>query len=83
MAAVKTMREKMADEGLVSYTVTFMYPGNRSLADTEQFWAEDADHAREQCIDSHDEITIKAVETQDEFEARTDLTLDYGNRSNV
>ena len=84
MGAMKTMREKMADEGLKSFIVTFRYPENKSMGDAMQFWAEDALHAVEQAKASEgDDITVLYVETQEQYEANSGTTLDYGRRENV
>lgn len=84
MGAVKMMREKMADEGLQSYIVTFADADG--VKDTKQFWAEDYGHAGEQADDELDmdfEYHIALVETQDEYEARTGTILDYGRTENL
>lgn len=81
MAAVKTMREKMADEGLTSFMVS--YTGDDHERYTSQYWADDAGHAGEQCDqDGEGTRTELFVETQDEFETRTGVELDYGRREN-
>lgn len=93
MAAVKNMREKMADEGLKSYIVSYDYADNDEAAVNDftgvaddamamQFWAEDAGHAGDQFDDAEPGGRCLLVETQDEYEARTGTTLDYGLRPN-
>jgi hypothetical protein len=54
MGAVKTMREKMADEGLRSYIVTYVYADDYDSDEhyEMQFWAEDEAHACEQMEDA-------------------------------
>ena len=96
MAAIKTLREKMANDGLTSFIVSYDYAENDEEASdagggipdpddvfTEQFWAEDAGHAGEQFDDSRPQGRCLLVETQDEYETRTGETLDYGRRANV
>lgn len=88
MAAMKTMREKMADEGLTSFIVSYddRAPGDEIKLDgamTMQFWAEDAGHAGEQFDDAEPDARLLLVETQDEYETRTRTILDYGRRENV
>jgi hypothetical protein len=78
----KLMREKMADEGLTSYIVTYDDCGTDSDM-AAQFWAENEGHAGEQFDDSYDECTISLVETQDEYERRTGLVLGYGRSENA
>lgn len=81
MASVKTMRAKMADEGLTSYIVTYSDPDSTYIM---QFWADDAAHAGEQFDDQEEwGAEIDLIETQDEFEARTGRTLDYGRQENL
>ena len=82
---MKTMREKMADEGLQSFIVTYRTT-DEDIGDgmviahtaTMQFWAEDAGHAGEQMDDAEPGCEIVVVQTQAEYEARTGETLDYG-----
>lgn len=77
MATVKTMRQKMADEGLSSFMVTYTADDHETY--TSQYWAEDAGHAGDQCEDEGEgDRTNLFVETQDEYEARTGKVLDYG-----
>lgn len=84
MAAVKTMREKMADEGLESFIVSYLPEGHASYMAplTQQFWADDAAHAGEQMDDAEPFCSVLLVETQAEYEARTGETLDYGRGRN-
>jgi hypothetical protein len=86
------MREKMADEGLTSFIVSYDYEDEDAPIDedaaenaySEQYWAEDKPHAAEQFKDSNgDGVRIVAIETQDHYETRTGEELDYGNRENV
>jgi hypothetical protein len=72
---MKSLAEKLADEGLASYIVTINYDGSNSV---EQYWAEDEAHAREQCEDSNPGCDIGRVELQDQFELRTGVVLNYG-----
>lgn len=96
MAAVKTMREKMANEGLTSFIVTYdYYEDDTEAAEAgggipdpddvykEQYWATDATHAAEQFTDSDSSARILTIETQEGYELRTGEELDYGNRENV
>lgn len=96
MAAMKTLREKMADDGLTSFIVSYDYYADDTEAGitgqenpwpedslTAQFWAEDAGHAGEQADDSFPGARILLVETQAEYEARTGETLDYGRTENL
>lgn len=81
MGAVKSLREKMADEGLKSFIVTATY----EWADYpmyQQFWATDAAHAGEQAEDVENLHEILLIETQDEYEARNGVKLDYGRTEN-
>ena len=81
MAAMKTLREKMADDGLTSFIVTYSHADDASLTGTMQFWAEDAGHAGEQMDDAEPGCSVDLVETQAEYEARTGVELDYGRLS--
>lgn len=92
MAAVKTMREKMANEGLTSFIVSYDYEDEGTPIDAEaaenaymeQYWAEDQPHAAEQFKDANgDGVRIITIETQEAYEARTGEELDYGNREDV
>jgi hypothetical protein len=88
MGAVKTMREKMASEGLTSFIVSYDYlaPGEKQdLLETfqMQFWAEDAAHAGEQFDDAEPDARVVLVETQDEYERRTGEKLCYGYTENA
>ncbi len=77
MAAYKTMMEKMADEGLQSFVVTYL--GDDGEEYSSQYWADDEGHAGEQCDqDGEGTNTVLLVETQAEYEARTNTELDYG-----
>lgn len=83
----KMMREKMADEGLQSYIVTYYYPHDEADSGAEelsmQFWAEDEGHAGEQFDDAEPDGNVTLVETQDEHERRTGLVLGYGRSENA
>ena len=88
MAAMKTLREKMAHDGLTSYIVSYddRAPGDEIKLDdalTMQFWAEDAGHAGEQFDDAEPGSRVVLVETQAEYEARTRTILDYGRSANA
>lgn len=89
MAGFKRLVEKMADEGLHSFVVSFTEGGGSEVYQ-EQYWAMDAEHATEQCIDAGfvlgpvDTIrSVHLVETQAEWVARNERELDYGQRDNV
>lgn len=81
MSAMKTFREKMAEEGLQSFIVTY-----RAEESTEvehmQFWAEDAGHAGDQMDDAEQGCDVLLVETQTEYEARTGSPMPYGRTAN-
>lgn len=85
MAAMKNMMEKMADEGLTSYIVTFEIEGEADQLMWEQYWASNIDHAGAQCEDSvgFDLRYIHLIETQAEYENRTGVVLDYGRKETV
>lgn len=81
----KTMRARMADEGLTSYIVRF----ENAYGDPDfyqQYWAENAEHAREQHDDATDGDSsagkVISVMTQDEYEAATGNVLGYGRGEN-
>lgn len=79
---MKTLREKMADDGLQSFIVTFR-DGDDPTPYESQYWAEDAGHAGEQCEDESPDYLAILIETQAEWEARNGRSLDYGNRETV
>lgn len=78
MAAVKTLRENLSNDGLRSFVVTFR-DGDEATPYEAQYWAEDAGHAGEQCEDESPEYMAILIETQEEWEARNGRKLDYGN----
>lgn len=85
MAAVKTLRESLAEEGLESFMVTYRpaYAEPSDEPEVMQFWAEDAAHAGEQMDDAEPFCAVLLVETQAQYEARTGELLDYGRREFV
>lgn len=82
MASMKTLAAKMADEGLTSFIVT-LRDGDDATPYEQQYWAEDSDHATEQCEAASPDYQVVMVETQADYEARTGVMLDYGRRENV
>lgn len=70
MATVKTVRAKMADEGLYSYIVEFA--GN-----FVQYWAYDAGHAGEQFDNAFPWKRPDCIYTQEEYEKTYGATLAY------
>lgn len=97
MASVKNLAQKLADEGLTSYIVTYDYfdddddaaaNGCLGTPDPEdvmmvQYWAESKQHAGEQYDADLGYARVLSVETQEDYERRTGETLDYGRRANV
>ena len=83
-----TMRQRMAEEGLTSYIVSYIglppdeiegeYEDLVADAEAMQFWAEDEGHAGSQFDDSEPDSTVLLIESQDEYEDRTGKILDYG-----
>ena len=69
MAAMKSLVERMADEGLESYMVTYIeHEGTEEMV--MQFWAEDEAHAGEQMDDAEPFCAVLRIETQAEYNAR-------------
>lgn len=82
----KTMREKMADAGMTSYIVQFENAYGDHPNFYQQYWASDANHAREQHEDATSDDAaagkVIGVMTQDEYEISTGNTLAYGRSEN-
>ena len=84
MAGVKRMMEKMAEQGLKSFIATVTFVGEMGIiTESHQYWAEDAGHAGEQADDAFPYCDIELIETQEEFEKRTGVLLDYGRLPNL
>jgi hypothetical protein len=79
------MAEKMALQGLTSFIVTYCtdFDDDPSYDKQVQFWADDAQHAREQFKDAFPDNSFVCAETQEKYESRVGYELDYGRKENV